>query len=153
MSDRERAAAAPRALAEYGAIRRIPTRLADNDEYGHVNNSVYYQYFDTAVNSWLIAETGSHVLDLPAYGVVVSSSCQYLRQVRFPDQLAVGIDVARIGRTSVSYELGLFLDEEIPVLCALGTFVHVYVDPQERRPVPIPERVLAITTPLLRSRD
>ncbi|MEV6218196.1 thioesterase family protein [Nocardia sp. NPDC051833] len=129
----------------------LRVRLADDDHYGHVNNAVYYEYFDSAINGWLIENLdGVRVRDLPALGVVVSSSCQFLRELHFPDRLRVGIAVARVGRSSVTYRPAIFLfgDGGALTLCAHGEFVHVYVDPQTRRPVPVPEAVRALVAPL-----
>ena len=129
----------------------LRVRLADDDHYGHVNNAVYYEYFDSAINGWLIENLdGVRLCDLPALGVVVSSSCQFLRELHFPNRLRVGIGVARIGRTSVTYRPAIFLlgDDGQLTLCAHGEFVHVHVDPQTRRPVPVPGAVRKIIGPL-----
>ena len=120
-------------------------RLADDDHYGHVNNAVYYEYFDTAINGWLIEAMGVSVRDLPALGVVVASSCRFHRELSFPDRVKVGIRVSRVGRTSVAYSPAAFREregEQRLELCATGEFVHVYVDPVTRRPVEVPRQVL-----------
>lgn len=125
----------------------LRVRLADDDHYGHVNNAVYYEYFDSGINGWLIQKLGGvRVRDLPALGVVVSSSCNFIRELHFPNKLRIGIGVERIGRTSVTYSPTIFLLENDGqlTLCAEGKFVHVYVDPQTRRPVPIPDEVRKI---------
>ncbi|MBI2307482.1 MAG: acyl-CoA thioesterase [Rhodocyclales bacterium] len=124
--------------ADYRHFRVIPTRWMDNDIYGHVNNVNYYSYFDTAVNQYLI-ERG--VLDIhqgETVGFVVETSCSYFRPLAFPDAVAAGIRVAKIGTSSIRYEVGLFRndDEEI---AAAGHFVHVYVDRESGKPVPVPE--------------
>ncbi|MEV0336946.1 thioesterase family protein [Nocardia sp. NPDC050717] len=132
----------------------LRVRLADDDHYGHVNNAVYYEYFDSAINGWLIESLdGVRVRDLPALGVVVSSSCQFVRELHFPNRLRVGIAVARVGRSSVTYRPAIFLlgDDGGLTLCAHGEFVHVYVDPHTRRPVPVPEAVRALVAPLAQS--
>ncbi|ADG96958.1 thioesterase superfamily protein [Segniliparus rotundus DSM 44985] len=118
----------------------VPTRWADNDHYGHVNNVAYYSYFDTAVNAWLMSETGMDTRELQAIGVVAETSCRYLRQLSFPDQLEVGIACERLGERSVVYRLAVFTagDDEP---AALGRFAHVYVDAVTRTPVPVPEPV------------
>lgn len=129
----------------------LQVRLADDDHYGHVNNAVYYEYFDSAINGWLIENLGGiRVRDLSALGVVVASSCRFLRELHFPNRLRVGIGVERLGRSSVTYRPAIFLLEEDGqlTLCAEGEFVHVYVDPQTRRPVPIPDEVRNIVGPL-----
>ncbi len=118
----------------------IATRWMDNDVYGHVNNVQYYSYFDTAVNQYLI-ERG--VLDIhhgEVVGFVVDSGCSYFSPVAFPDTVHVGIRVAKLGNSSVRYELGIYRnDEQAPA--AVGHFVHVYVERSSNRPVPIPATV------------
>jgi acyl-CoA thioester hydrolase len=115
----------------------LPTRWADNDIYGHVNNVVYYSYFDTAVNAFLI-ERG--VLDIhhgDVVGFVVDSGCSYFQPLAFPDVVHAGIRVSKLGRSSVRYEIGLYRnDAALPA--AFGHFVHVYVDRTTNEPVPIP---------------
>jgi acyl-CoA thioester hydrolase len=115
----------------------LPTRWADNDIYGHVNNVVYYSYFDTAVNAFLI-ERG--VLDIhrgDVVGFVVDSGCSYFQPLAFPDVVHAGIRVSKLGTSSVRYEIGLYRnDDALPA--AFGHFVHVYVDRATNKPVPIP---------------
>ncbi|WP_426564728.1 acyl-CoA thioesterase [Angustibacter sp. McL0619] len=130
------------ARADFPVWRAMPTRWADNDQYGHANNVVYYSWFDTAVNGWLMEQVGADVRDLPAIGIVAETSCRYLSPVGFPDPLAVGLRVARLGHSSITYALAVFRDGE-PSPCAVGRFVHVYVDPTTRRPVPVPDVVRA----------
>lgn len=125
-------------LSQYPIRRTIHTRWADNDQYGHVNNAVYYMYVDTAVNGWLMDATKTDVSQLSSIGIVVSSSCQYMAPVGFPDVLEVGLATSRIGRTSISYHLAVFRQADA-LLCAQAEFVHVYVDRDSRRPVPIPD--------------
>ena len=126
----------------------VPTRWMDNDVYGHVNNVVYYAYFDTVINRYLIAEGGLDIKEGPVIGVAAESHCRYRRPVAFPTDLDAGLRVGRLGRTSVRYELGLFApgDEEA---AAEGWFVHVFVDRATERPAPIPERIRAALTRLL----
>jgi acyl-CoA thioester hydrolase len=124
--------------SDFAVHRVLATRWRDEDAYGHLNNVVHYELFDTAVNGWLIEATGLDIRDLPAVGLVVESSCRYLAPIRFPDDVTAGLDVERLGSTSVVYRLGLFGgDSEGPA--ALGRFVHVYVDPATRRPAAIPD--------------
>ncbi|MFI5777438.1 acyl-CoA thioesterase [Nocardia sp. NPDC051570] len=117
----------------------MPTRWADNDHYGHVNNVTYYSYFDTAVNAWLIHATGTDIRELPAIGVVAQTSCKFVGSLSFPDQLRVGLRIARLGRSSITYDLAIFREDgDVLELAATGTFVHVYVDDVTRKPVEIP---------------
>jgi acyl-CoA thioester hydrolase len=121
----------------------------DNDHYGHVNNVAYYSFFDTAVNGFLIEATGVDIRDLPAIGIVAESGCQFLDAVSFPDTIHAGIGIEKLGTSSVVYRIALFRGEaEEP--CAVGRFVHVYVDRQTRRPVPIPEAIRTVVERLKR---
>jgi acyl-CoA thioester hydrolase len=126
----------------------MPTRWADNDHYGHVNNVTYYSYFDTAVNGYLMEATGGDIRELEAVGLVVETACRFLAPVSFPDHLEVGLAVSRLGRSSITYHIGLFrAGEEEPV--ALARFVHVYVDRTNRRTTTVPEVIRAAVGPLL----
>ena len=121
----------------FPVLRDVPTRWHDNDHYGHVNNVVYYAYFDTAVNGWLLEVAGRDIRELAAIGLVLETSCRYYRPIGFPDRLQVGLGVAKLGRTSVVYRLAVFRDGgDEPA--AVGRFVHVYVDSDSRRPLDIP---------------
>ena len=127
-----RAQALPR--SQFHAFRRITTRWSDNDVYGHVNNVVYYQWFDTAVNAHLIEHGALDIHTGQTIGLVVETHCNYFAPLAFPDNVDAGIRVARIGSSSVRYEVALFAQEQD--LCAAhGHFVHVYVDRDSRRPV------------------
>ena len=124
----------PEPRSAYKAFRTIGTRWMDNDAYGHVNNVVYYSWFDTAVNAYLI-EHG--VLDIQrgqTIGLVVETHCNYFSSLAFPQNVDAGLRVTRIGSSSVRYEVGLFAEGEA-LTAAHGHFVHVYVDSQTRRPV------------------
>lgn len=115
----------------------------DNDVYGHVNNVVYYAYFDTVVNTFLI-ERG--VLDIhrgDVIGLVVETGCNYFSPIAFPDRVVAGLAVTRLGRSSVRYQVGLFRNEETEP-SAQGHFIHVYVDRQSRRPVALPDDLRAV---------
>jgi acyl-CoA thioester hydrolase len=132
----------------YRAFRAITTRWADNDVYGHVNNVVYYAFFDTAVNQYLM-EAG--VLDpaaSPVIGLVVETQCRYRAPIAFPDRVTAGIRVARLGTTSVRYEVGLFRNDAAQASAA-GHFVHVYVDRATTRPTPLPEALRQALAPLV----
>lgn len=129
---------APERRAAYGAHRTLTTRWRDNDVYGHVNNVVYYEYFDTAVNQHLI-ETGALAIpDGPVIGLVVETGCRYFAPIAFPDKVTAGIRVAHLGRSSVRYEIGLFRTDDDHA-AAQGHFIHVYVDAETRRPTALPE--------------
>lgn len=125
----------------------IPTRWQDQDAYGHVNNVVYYALFDTAVNTHLVEEGGLDIQGASVIGVVVETRCQYLRELHFPGTVEAGLRVTRLGRTSVTYDVGLFRAGEADV-AAKGHFVHVYVDRATRRPVPIPASIRRALEPL-----
>ncbi len=135
----------PEQRTAYHYFRRIPTRWMDNDVYGHVNNVVYYSYFDTVVNAFLVNEGGLDIDSGPVIGLCVESQCRYLSPLAFPDVLDAGMRVSRIGRSSVRYEVGIFRAGE-DAAAAQGHFVHVFVDRTTRRPVDLPERMrLALT--------
>lgn len=126
----------------------IPTRWMDNDVYGHVNNVTYYSYFDTAVNHHLIEAGGLDMHNDTAFGVVAETGCRFFSELKFPDIIDAGLRVTRLGTSSVTYEIGLFRnDSDEPA--ALGRFVHVWVDRETRRPVPIPHKVKRALEPLL----
>ena len=121
----------------YRAWSTISLRWADNDAYGHVNNTVYYQWFDSAVNSWLVA---AGLLDIAAgdpIGLVVATACDYFAPLSFPGTVEVGLAVDRLGRSSVTYRLGVFA-EGATEPAAQGSFTHVYVGRDGRRPVALP---------------
>ena len=121
----------------YRAWSRIATRWSDNDVYGHVNNVVYYSFFDTAVNAYLIEAGALDIHAGPVIGLVVETGCRYFSAMAFPQTVDAGIRVARVGNSSVRYEVGLFAEGE-DVAAACGHFIHVYVDRATRRPVPLP---------------
>ena len=126
----------------------IPTRWMDNDVYGHVNNVVYYSYFDTAVNTHLIQQGGLDIRESPVIGVVVETLCRFHKELSFPEVIDAGIAVERLGRTSVKYVIGLFRQgEEEPA--ATGHFVHVYIDRESRQPVPVPDAIRDALSPLV----
>ena len=133
----------PEHRGSYRAFRTITTRWIDNDQYGHVNNVVYYAWFDTAVNALLI-ERG--VLDTASggtIGFVIETQCQYFAPLAFPQNVEAGIRVAHIGSSSVRYEVGLFA-EGAETTAAQGHFVHVYVDRATQRPVPLPAALKSV---------
>ncbi|MEA3092714.1 MAG: acyl-CoA thioester hydrolase [Caballeronia sp.] len=138
----------PTTRADYPHFLSINTRWSDNDLYGHVNNVVYYSYFDTVVNEYLIRHGA---LDLEAgktIGLVVETHCSYFASLAFPERIDAGLRVTRLGTTSVRYEVGIFsAGSEQPA--AQGHFVHVYVDRDTRRPAPLPEALVAALKPLV----
>lgn len=138
--------------ADYRHFRPIQTRWMDNDVFGHVNNVIYYSYFDTAVNLYLI-EAG--VLDIqrsPVIGFVVETSCRYAKPLVFPDTVTAGLRVARLGNSSVRYEMGLFRGDDAEA-AADGHFVHVYVDRTTHRPAPLPDDLRRALASLLADRS
>jgi acyl-CoA thioester hydrolase len=128
---------------DFPVTRHITSRWSDNDVFGHLNNAVYYQLFDTAINGWLGEALGSDPTRLPVLGVVAESGCRYFREVGFPEPLSVGLAVTRLGSTSVTYQLGLFADSSVAA-AAVGHWVHVYIDPETRRPTPIPTEIRGV---------
>jgi len=132
----------PTNRSDFRVLRSITTRWHDNDHYGHVNNVVYYAYFDTAVNGFLIEASGTDIRALPAIGIVAETSCRFLRELSFPDTVHAGLAVEKLGKSSVVYRIGLFRNDEVEP-AALGRFVHVYVDAVTRRPVPVPPPIRA----------
>ena len=132
----------PTNRSDFRVLRSITTRWHDNDHYGHVNNVVYYAYFDTAVNGFLIEASGTDIRDLPAIGIVAETSCRFLRELSFPDTVHAGLALEKLGNSSVVYRIGLFRNDEVEP-AALGRFVHVYVDAVTRRPVPVPPPIRA----------
>jgi acyl-CoA thioester hydrolase len=129
--------ATPNGRADYRAWRSFATRWADNDVYGHVNNVVYYQWFDSAVNAWLIDQQLLHLHIGGLIGLVVETRCHYFAPLTFPRPVEVGINLIALGTSSVRYGVGIF-DVGHPRTAAHGEFVHVYVDRATRRPTPLP---------------
>jgi len=133
---------APESREAYLHFKEIPTRWMDNDVYGHVNNVVYYSYFDTVVNEYLIR---SGVLDIEkgaVIGLVVETQCRYFAPITFPDTVHAGLRVARLGTSSVRYEVGLFRNDEATA-AAQGHFVHVYVERESRKATALPRLLRA----------
>jgi len=128
----------PARRADFRRFEAITTRWKDNDAFGHVNNVVYYSFFDTAVARFLLETGGMPRGPDGVLPVVAETLCRYHREIAFPDRVTVGLRVARIGQSSVRYEIGVFREDEDEA-AAEGHFVHVYVDRAAMRPVPIPE--------------
>ena len=138
----------PDARTDYRHFRSISTRWMDNDVYGHVNNVVYYSYFDTVVNQYLMEQGVLDIERSAVVGLVVETRCNYFSPISFPDMVHAGLRVVKLGTSSVRYEVGLFRNDD-PLASAQGHFVHVYVDRATRRPVALPDAMRSALTPLL----
>ena len=133
------ARAEPNQISDYPHHLTIPTRWSDNDVYGHVNNAVYYFYFDTVVNKWLIENEHLEIGKSEVIGLVVETGCSYFAPIEFPQNVIARLRVAKIGTSSVTYEIGLF-SEGSETAAAQGHFTHVYVNESTRKPTPISEK-------------
>jgi acyl-CoA thioester hydrolase len=128
----------------------VLTRWADNDMFGHLNNAVYYQLFDTAINGWIGTNVTLDPVTTSVQGIVAESGCRYFSELHFPERLVVGVAVTRLGSSSVTYRLGVFrageelADNEPQAVAAVGHWVHVYIDKTTRRPTPIPDDIRAL---------
>jgi acyl-CoA thioester hydrolase len=140
--------AAPRDLtrADFAVQWPVTTRWSDNDMFGHLNNAVYYELFDSAINGWLIESAHVDEVTSGVIGVVAESGCTYFRELAFPEPLTVGVRATRVGRTSVTFQLGIFGDPQNPAVAAVGRWVQVYVDRDTRRPVPVPDAIRSALT-------
>lgn len=137
----------PTAKADYPRIVVMPTRWGDNDSYGHMNNVVYYSFFDSAVNKHLIENGVLDIASSEIVGLVIETQCTFFSSMGFPDDVAVGMKVTHLGRSSVRYEIALFRNDAQEA-SAVGQFVHVYVDRQANRPVEIPAAIRAVLAEL-----
>ncbi len=139
---------------DFPVHRQVLTRWRDNDVFGHLNNAVYYELFDTAINAWIATSVGVDPVTAPWLGVVAESGCRYFAELAFPDPLTVGLAVARLGTSSVTYRLAVFNSpgalEESKDVAAVGHWVHVYVDRDTRRPVAIPDVIRELLATALR---
>ncbi len=133
----------PEPRSAYRTFRTISTRWMDNDAYGHVNNVVYYSWFDTVVNAHLIEQGALDIHQGETIGLVVETQCNYFSAIEFPQTVEAGLRVAHMGKSSVRYEVGLFVQGE-PLTAARGHFVHVYVDRAGRKPATLPDRLKAV---------
>lgn len=129
--------------SDFKHFHTITTRWMDNDAYGHVNNVVYYSWFDTVVNEFLIANGALDIEHSPVIGLVIETQCNYFASVAFPEAIAAGLRVTKLGNSSVRYEVGIFREGEDSA-SAQGHFVHVYVDRESRKPSAIPEKMRAL---------
>ncbi|MDB5847207.1 MAG: 4-hydroxybenzoyl-CoA thioesterase [Rhodoferax sp.] len=137
----------PEQRGAYPMFRAIATRWSDNDAYGHVNNVIYYHWFDTVVNSHLVAQGALDIAQGTTIGLVVETHCNYFTPLAFPQGVELGLRVAHLGRTSVRYEIGVFA-EGAATAAAQGHFIHVYVDRATRRPQALPPVLLQALQPL-----
>ena len=129
---------APASRGDFRIWRKVATRWADNDVYGHVNNTVYYEWFDSAVNAWMVEQGMLDIVHGDPIGLVVETRCSYFAPLAFPQDVEVGLKVAELGRSSIRYRIGIFATGE-ELAAAQGQFVHVVVDRASRRPVEIPD--------------
>jgi len=137
----------PHQRADYPHVQAITTRWMDNDAYGHINNVVYYSFFDTVVNTFLIESGALDIGKSPVVGYVVETGCNYFAPLTYPQKVLAGLRVAHVGRASVRYEIALFAEEDGSA-AAQGHFVHVYVDRETQRPVKLPEALERALAPL-----
>jgi acyl-CoA thioester hydrolase len=140
----------PLPASAFAHFADIGTRWVDNDIYGHINNVVYYEFFDTAVNGYLIAQGALDIANGTVIGLVVETHCNYFRPLAFPDKLRAGLRVAHLGTSSVRYEIGIFRQGD-DTAAAQGHFVHVYVNRATAKPVPLPEALKKALGLLVRS--
>jgi acyl-CoA thioester hydrolase len=134
---------APSRRSDYPVFRHVATRWMDNDIYGHMNNVVHYSLFDTAVNGFLIERGVLDIHNGERIGLVVETGCRYFAEMAFPDRIAAGVRLAKIGTSSVRYEVGLFRNDD-EIAAAEGFFVHVYVDRKSRKPKPLDAKLRAV---------
>lgn len=130
----------PTTRGDYRHFITLTTRWMDNDVYRHVNNVVYYSFFDTAVNQYMLEQGVLDFDSSPSVSLVVETGCQYFNPISFPDIVHCGLRVAHLGNSSVRYEIGIFRNDE-PLAVAQGFFVHVAVDRQTHRPVAMPDKL------------
>jgi len=138
----------PPTRSDFVAFEEIHSRWMDNDAYGHINNVVYYSFFDTAVNRYLIERNVLNVLKSEAIGFVIETQCKYFSPIAYPDLIHVGLKVIHLGNSSVKYELAIFKNDD-DIASAAGNFVHVYVNRSTNKPTPIPQNVREILVGLI----
>jgi acyl-CoA thioester hydrolase len=138
----------PPTRSDFVAFEEIHSRWMDNDAYGHINNVVYYSFFDTAVNRYLIERNVLNVLKSEAIGFVIETQCKYFSPIAYPDLIHVGLKVIHLGNSSVKYELAIFKNDD-DIASAAGNFVHVYVNRSTNKPTPIPQNVREILAGLI----
>ena len=130
----------PKSVDEFLHFQKIPTRWIDNDVYQHVNNVIYYSFFDTVVNHYLIDKGLLNIKESTIIGLVVETKCNYFSPIEFPDVVNAGLTVTKIGNSSVNYDVALFNNNESKA-SAQGHFIHVYVDRSSRKPVPLTKKM------------
>jgi len=143
------ARATPLKRADFQHVLEITTRWMDNDVYGHVNNVVYYSFFDTVVNGYLIEQGALDIAKSEVIGLVVETQCNYFKSIAFPDRVHAGLKVEHLGNSSVRYGIGLFRNDDNDA-AAQGHFVHVYVERKSSKPVALPEQLKRALEPLRR---
>jgi len=126
--------------SDYSFFKNITTRWADNDIYGHINNVIYYSYFDTVGNQYLIEFADFNPVSAPVIGVIVHSNCNYIKAIAYPYKIEAGLTVKKLGRSSVTYGIGVFRQGE-SAACAYGEFVHVFVNRKDNLPISIPTKI------------
>ena len=126
--------------SDYSYFHSITTRWADNDIYGHINNVVYYSYFDTVANQYLIEFADFNPINASIIGVVVHSNCTYIKAIAYPNKIEAGLTIKKLGKTSVTYGIGIFKKGE-KAAYAYGEFVHVFVNRKDNQPTSIPKKI------------
>ena len=147
MSDKK---LSPPTRTEFVAFEEVHSRWMDNDAYGHINNVVYYSFFDTAVNRYLIERNVLDIAKSKTIGLVIETQCKYFAPIVYPDLIHVGLKVAHLGNSSVKYEVAIFANDD-DIASALGHFVHVYVDRLTNKPTPIPQNVRTVLQGLVKT--
>ena len=140
----------PPLRADFVAFEEVHSRWMDNDAYGHINNVVYYSFFDTAVNRYLIERNVLDIAKSETIGLVIETQCKYFSSIVYPDVIHVGLKVTHLGNSSVKYEVAIFRNEE-DVASAMGHFVHVYVDRKTNKPTSIPQNVRNVLQQLIKT--
>ena len=147
MSDKK---LSPPSRTDFVAFEDVQSRWMDNDAYGLINNAVYYSFFDTAVNRYLIEHNVLDVLKSEIIGLVIETQCKYFSPIVFPDLIHVGMKVTHLGTSSVKYEVAIFKNDD-DIASALGHFVHVYVDRKSNKSTPIPQNVRTVLQGLVKA--
>lgn len=134
----------------YVYFQTMTTRWMDNDSYRHMNNTMYYSFFDTIVNQYLIENGALDIEKSPVIGLVAETTCRYFSSIGFPSKINVALRIGHLGNSSIRYEIALFKDDD-DVASAQGHFIHVYVDRESGRPTPLPEKLKSVIAPLQRA--